>query len=362
MPVMNDREREQLLGYLLGALDDEEQEALEVQLKHDATLRQQLAELHKILGPLRTGKTTYAAPTGLAERTCQAVANAAADSIARSHPGRAAVTPDPARLSGLAGETALTPAASDAAPAVVASGGWSWLDLAVAASILVASFLLLFPAIENSRFRSQIVACQDNLRQIGMALVQYSQRNNGYFPYVPSQGRLAAAGVYAPTLVNSGDLTESRLVVCPGSPMAQRGGFVIPTLQQLEMAEPGDNLNQLRNTMGGSYGYSLGYTVDGAYRPTRNLGRPMFALMADAPDYTQPGFQSLNHGGRGQNVLFEDGRVIFLPSPKPNQQADDVFLNDTGLVAAGVHQDDSVVSASGTAPFESRPTPATHEK
>ena len=61
--------------------------------------------------------------------------------------------------------------------------------------------------------------------------------------------------------------------------------------------------------MGGSYGYCIGYVDQGVYQPTRNLGRPGFAIMADAPCEDRPGRQSDNHGGRGQNVLFEDGHV-----------------------------------------------------
>jgi prepilin-type processing-associated H-X9-DG protein len=103
--------------------------------------------------------------------------------------------------------------------------------------------------------------------------------------------------------------------------------------------------------MGGDYGYSLGHMVDGRYEPTHDDARPRFALMADVPNDGQPQLQSLNHGGRGQNVLFEDGHVAFLPSAKPNAAADDLFRNDSGQVAAGDHANDAVVSASGTRPF-----------
>jgi anti-sigma-K factor RskA len=349
MPAMNDRVREQLLGYLLGALDVAEQEAVEQQLKHDRVLRRQLGELHKALRPLRAGRIEFAPPPGLAERTCEEIFSPAASSppASLSHealPAKAAARPLPTPRVGRAHETATA--------IVGRSGGWSWLDLAVAASILVAGLLLIFPALENSRFQAQITACQENLRQVGVALVQYSQHHNGYFPPVPAQGHLAAAGVYAPTLFDSGYLTEPQLVVCPGAPAADKKRITIPTLQQLQTLEPKEKLVQVQSTMGGNYGYSLGHMVQGRYEPTRNQSRPNFALMADAPDYSQPDFQSINHGGRGQNVLFEDGRIAFLPTAKPNAQADNVFLNDTGRVAAGTHENDSVVSASGATPFQ----------
>ncbi len=341
MPVMNDRVREQLIGYLLGALEDEEQQALQEQLKHDQTLQRNLAEIQKILSSLRARKVEFRPPLGLTRRTCQWVTE-------QTRPKARPRTLSPGRQPVFA-------AARAAAGPAVASSSWGWLDLVVAASILVAGFLLVFPAIESSRSQARITACQDNLRQVGMALADYSDRNGGYFPYVPPKGPLAAAGVYAPILLDGGYLTQPSTVVCPGSPTADRDRVTIPTLSQLQSAEPGEKLDQLQSTMGGSYGYSLGYVSDGRYWPTRNLARPMFAVMADAPNYGQPQFQSLNHGGRGQNVLFEDGHVAFLPTPKPNQEADDLFLNDTGQVAAGTHQNDSVVSASGATPFESAP-------
>jgi hypothetical protein len=111
----------------------------------------------------------------------------------------------------------------------------------------------------------------------------------------------------------------------------------------------GEELVRLRESMGGSFGYSLGY-LDGRTYTTRNLGRPHFALMADVPSPMPAGFQSANHGGRGQNVLFEDGRIVFYVTPRPNAQADDVFVNEVGMVAAGVNPNDAVIGPSRALP------------
>jgi len=95
----------------------------------------------------------------------------------------------------------------------------------------------------------------------------------------------------------------------------------------------------------------LGYTDErGEYRSIKNLGRSHFALVADVPNSNQPARQSLNHAGRGQNVLFEDGQVRFTSSSKPDGSADDIFVNDDGLVAAGVGPDDAVIAPSETRP------------
>jgi hypothetical protein len=206
----------------------------------------------------------------------------------------------------------------------------------------------LLPAIGNSRFNSQVVACQDNLRQLGIALAQYSHLHEDSFPPGPDRGRLAAAGIYGPTLVYDGFLPDSRRLVCPTSSLAADPQFRVPTTGEVLLIESPEELDSQRAAMGGSYGYTLGYIDDNQYRTTKNLHRPFFAVMADAPG-NGPQYQSLNHGGRGQNVLFEDGRVVFYTSPRAGG-LDDIFVNDAGVVAAGTHRDDSVIGASRAVP------------
>jgi len=205
------------------------------------------------------------------------------------------------------------------------------------------------PAIHQSRFQSQVDSCKANLRDLGVSLINYSQFHQGDFPAVPCEGKLAAAGIFAPTLLREGFLRGWQPLVCPSSPLNRRIKR-IPSLEELQAASE-DRLRELRSLMSGCYGYSLGYVDErGAYHNTKNLGRSQFALVADAPGADQPGYQSLNHGGRGQNVLFEDGRVRFACCSKPDGSADDIFVNRDGEVAAGIGPDDAVI-----APSEARP-------
>jgi hypothetical protein len=224
------------------------------------------------------------------------------------------------------------------------------LDMIMAATVLVAATSLIFPAVANSRFSARRAACQDNLRELGSALTQYSQTNGGYFPTVPSQGKLATAGIYAPVLFQNKLITDVSRVVCPDSRLAaKRNSFRIPTYSELELA-PNSQVVDLRPTLGGSYGYNLGYTRDDSYYPTKNLYRDNFAIMSDSPS-DRPDHQSENHGGFGQNVLYENGGVRFVTQSKPEGSNDDIFTNDAGQVAAGLQQNDSVVGASQTAPI-----------
>jgi anti-sigma factor RsiW len=69
---MSDRE-EELLGYLLGALDDAEQEAIERRLKADEQLRAHLARACRNLQPLYHCDDEFEPPPGLADRTCRLI-------------------------------------------------------------------------------------------------------------------------------------------------------------------------------------------------------------------------------------------------------------------------------------------------
>ena len=174
---------------------------------------------------------------------------------------------------------------------------------------------------------------------------------HGTFPDVAPEGKLAVAGVYAPKLQAQGLLPNSSLVICPASELAEHAdSFHVPTLTEVQNAD-GDALTSLQKTMGGSYGYSLGYVSNGDYKPTRNLNRSTFALMADAPCAKTSGGHSSNHGGCGQNVLFEDGHVGYLTSCTSQGGRDHIFLNDSGKVAAGLHCDDAVIGTSAAHPL-----------
>ena len=115
-----------------------------------------------------------------------------------------------------------------------AEGRFHWQDLVMAAGIVVAASLLLFPAIHGSRVQARLLACQGNLRELGTALTNYSEYHGGVFPKVPTEGNLAAASAYAPILVADKLLPEDRLVLCPGSPLADLGSFYVPSLDEIE--------------------------------------------------------------------------------------------------------------------------------
>lgn len=372
--------RDVLIDYLLGALDEPEQELIEERLRRSGRLRRILAQLRETLAPLDETREPILPPPGLAERTSQYVFSQiellAVDGSAEKPGDDEAIGNDVAAAEVAGGSSATTPSHAaggphfapqpgskarrvnkipTAVPSSIApnSGGIRLFDMVTVAGILVALGALLVPALHQSRLHSRLLQCQDNLRQVGLALSSYSQHHNDYFPAVPTKGNLAIAGIYAPMLLDCGYLNEARRVICPADSSAATQAEHLPTLAQLQQTE-GTRLHSLQRRAGGSYGYSLGHVRDGIYRGTENQSRPYFALMADAPSSNLPDRQSANHGGDGQNVLFEDGRVDFVPVPVVVNRNDHVFFNDAGQIAAGTHADDAVLASGAVAPLHAQ--------
>ncbi len=302
--------REYLVGYLLEALDPDDHAMVEAQLARDPQLKDELALVARSLHPLAADKEHFHPPVGLAHRTCEFVAQRA----------RAALAPP-------------------AAP--VLPGRWSLVDMVVAAGIFFAATMLFFPAVNQSQFTARVLGCQNNLRQIGTGMQSYSETSDGYFPVVPFEGNLTTTA----SLIEHGVAGESRLLICPASPLADRAGqFRVLNRDEIRRVRAVP-VRRVHEQLAGSYGYTWGHFDQGNYRPTRNLNRANFALMADAPDSGVP-YHSLNHGGCGQNVLFEDGHVQYLTTCRARGCSDEFFVNDEGKVAPGLHPNDSVITPS----------------
>lgn len=333
--------REELVGYVLGALESHERELVERELEANEQLRREVAVLERRLTFLKEADGEETPPRGLAARTCQAVAMHATSG--------AATTPISVRSEAQGGRrgTRLSP---DLRPEL-RRPRWSIVDWSVAIGVVAATILLFMPVLLNSRELARISACQDKLREMGTALISYSEIDaNHSFPAVPSDGELAFAGMYAPILVERGLVRDPSLLVCPSSEFASRHHGMrllrVEDLRRMSLAE----LESLRPWVGGSYGYNLGVLDGGRHVPIRNRGRTHFALMSDTPNLTLADHKSPNHLGRGQNLLYEDGHVAFTVG-FPQGCVDNPFCNRRGRVEVGLDPDDAVVGASSAKPF-----------
>jgi len=68
---MNDKRREILIGYLLGALEPQESAKVDTEMQTNEDLRNDLATLYREISPINEIADRYEPPVGLATRTCQ---------------------------------------------------------------------------------------------------------------------------------------------------------------------------------------------------------------------------------------------------------------------------------------------------
>jgi hypothetical protein len=325
--------RNELLGYLLGALDKEEHAQIESTLASDRDLQGDVELLRKGLAPLEADQRQFEPPVDLWRRTVEYVmlraglhgGGPAADAAVITRPGPAWTdAPSPTRR-------------------------WRMVDVTVAAGILVAAMSVVVPAVIQSRANAQRVACQERLAGAYHGHASYAELHNGLLPIATvSDGFQGKAGVYAPMLRDLGYLQSDESVVCPGSDLANEDDFAIPSLKQLESAS-GRQLVTMIHRMGGSFAIAVGYFEGGRYHPLMLRHGAKFPLMADLPD--ENGKPKGHHGGCGQNVLTADGRVIYVYARCwPGSRDDSIYANDDGELDAGKRRLDSVLMPSGLGP------------
>ncbi|HEX5102684.1 MAG TPA: hypothetical protein VFV87_02670 [Pirellulaceae bacterium] len=326
--------REHLLGYLLGALERTEQEQVEAELEHNPALRAELQRLQDCIG--RVGLVCagpekepehFDPPADLAVRTCRLVAERHERAVVITRQSWGAVSTD-------GSQRQLT-----------------WVNVLTAASVLIAAAALFFPALNHSLGQAEIAYCQNNLRQLGVALHEYSSlRPDGSFPRIEMAGNRSVAGMYAPILLHNQHVDNPRVFLCPSSERSRRGVKLhIPTPEEIDKAT-GEMLQEYQATIGGDFGYNMGFRRNGEVVAPCNQSRNSYVLLSDAPSDSLPGRRSANHAGVGQNVLCEDGHVKFIKSFPCPQFPDDPFYNLERRVAAGLTCDDHVVGASSDRP------------
>lgn len=347
---MNKPSQEDLLGYLLGAMDAPEQRDIQQQLDDHPQLEDELLQIKNALLPLDYLDGGGPRP-GLARRTCEKIAFASREMSDESF-GDVTIghtAEEPATSSWKSQQLAentpvcMQPSLTER---VFVPSNWSLPDVLVGVACLSIMAGVLFPAIAYTRHNSRLAACQGNLQELGRAFLKYSESHDGYFVAIPPGGKLAVSGCFGPLLKEAGLLETDELLACQGIAQS-RTPVHIPSAGQIESAV-GEQLAFYRRTMGGHYGYSMGYQQDGRYSPPRNDGRTNVVLLADAPSSDQPGRRSANHGSSGQNCLFEDGHVQFVSGHSVGDDA--IFENDYGIVGPGSDAHDSVIAASHLSP------------
>ncbi|WP_164103385.1 hypothetical protein [Candidatus Laterigemmans baculatus] len=345
--------REDLLGYLLGALEPDEMERVERALRDSPALRAELDRLQASLRPLEEAEEIFEPPADLLSRTWDAIDRAeAARSESATGSGAAIGSGAEANDDPLASPAQSSSRAALSPAAVTPAGdGWRWVDFIATSLTGVLLAGLVLPGILRGRFESRREACQANLREAGVAVVHFATREpDRRMPQLSVEGPQAFSGMYAVELREAGLMPKLLPFWCPSLDVpSQWVGRPVPSEADVMSASP-QRLGLLQKVAGGHYAYSLGVREQGRYAAPRFEGRADFAILADAPVETLDGWTTA-HEGRGFNLLFEDGRVRFFATGTTTAFPDHPFLNHRGEIEAGVDANDATLAPSWRPPF-----------
>lgn len=185
--------------------------------------------------------------------------------------------------------------------------GFRLPDLVSVAAVLLIGASIFWPMLSTMKQRRIDDSCANNLRQMGYAFGRYANDYNGSIP-------VARAGLFSEWTQSFPNVVNLRPLVI--------GGYC--EQNHLECAGH-EGLN------GASYGYQWQIPDSdltwGANRITIILGdrNPLIDAMFQSKLQTSALSNSLNHGGRGQNVLRTDGVVMWLENPMVGSE-DNIWL------------------------------------
>ena len=168
-------------------------------------------------------------------------------------------------------------------------------DFITVAAVLLIAFSVFWPVLTSMRNRSIDMACANNLRYMGMAFGTYAADYNGQLP-------VAVAGP-----MGTWDTVKNVLNLQP--------------LVQGNYCDAG-HLNCPGHDHAGT-SYSYRWVVPGASMKWGNTPRVSVILgdlnpiidAARSGRVVPPLSMSINHAGRGQNVLADDGATLWLQQP-----------------------------------------------
>ncbi len=348
--------REDLIGYLLAALEPHEMRDVERALKNSPALREELEFLRSQMKPIDDaigGLPIVDAPADLVRRTMDLIPSRDSLGLAATNTATLELTPVPftTRLARGFGNAHRS----------------DWIVAMMSAAAVVA---LLLPVLSRVRNQARITLCQDQLRQLGTAISQYVLHDSqSQLPSLSESGTEAFAGMYAVRLADQGLLVDPSLRWCPElevpQPLASRGEMAdrlaLVKSEDLRTASERGDVNALRTLQqqaGGHYAYTLGVVDEQTYHAPKYEGRANFAVLGDSPvTGIEPG-QDVSvhdmrwgHGSKVANLLFEDGTVKLMDMSNMFELLDQPFINHRGAVEAGLNIDDASLAPSWHAPF-----------
>ena len=317
--------RENLIGYLIDALEPEDRQSIERSLDSSDTgssLRSDLTIIRKAFGPLAIDREPLVSPPGLTARTMRFIA------------ARPELLPRP-----MSPESSLR----------IEPNRNLWIDRMLLTAIALAASVLIGPLLMDLISDSRLTQWEGKITKTSHALEGYVQSHR-QLPTPDSTGPLSRAGWYAPVLVSEHRLiADDGTLVCPGSDLDRRRHLITPTTEELRSAIGTDRFDDLVRDMGGDLGYTLGHRdQDGLLQPVASQNRSHHPIMADRPSLNLE--SSRNHFGGLHYILFEDGHYERKLLERLHDDDDHLYKNHDGQAAAGKNPEDAVIGASETQP------------
>ncbi len=328
---------ETLLGFLLKALPEDEQQKIALRLSLDPVVAQRVLDLKDLLAPRNsldcTPDSTDLAPSDfnpphdLTESTMALIANS---------------------------DQSLVPAGSMTVPTFenASSTQLAWLDSLVTLAAGIIILCVVIPSIFVSRESARRVTCAANLRELGQAIHSFAYGNTDRrVPNIDIHGPLSFAGIYPMRLKDAGLLASSERVWCPATESIDLDQ-PIPTTITFLSASPSTRTN-LRYTAGGNYAYNLGYVLSGQYITPTMESDSNFALIGDTIlSMESNGDGPVVHGRNAANILFADGQIRYVRVDRIDAvHVDHPYLNTEHKKAAGIGDQDCCLGPSHQFPL-----------